>query len=84
MQNLFFMIQLSWPCKDSFGEITLRKDKVVLNKHFETHQIFSDLHEFFKSHLRSEGVILFVLSVGALEALIIGHRKWMAACTTAR
>ena len=32
MQNMFFMIYLSWPCKDSFGEITKQKDKVVLNK----------------------------------------------------
>ena len=32
MQNMFFMIYLSWPCKDSFGEITKQKGKVVLNK----------------------------------------------------
>ena len=56
--------------------------KVVLNEkiNLQTHQIFSDLHKFSKGHLGSEGVILLVLGMGALEALVIRHCKWMAAC----
>ena len=55
---------------------------MVLNKKIDlqTHQIFSDLHKFSKGHFGSEGVILLVLGMGALEALVIRHCKWMAAC----
>ena len=49
-------------------------------KYLQTHQIFSDLNKFSKGHLGSEGVILLVLGMGALEALVIRHCKWMAAC----
>ena len=48
--------------------------------YLQTHQIFSDLHKFSKGHFGSEGVILLVLGMGALEALVIRHCKWMAAC----
>ena len=52
-------------------------------KYLQTHQIFSDLNKFSKGHLGSEGVILLVLGMGALEALVIRHCKWMAACVYA-
>ena len=46
-----------------------------------SHQILCDLDELQEGDLWSEGVVLLVLGVCALQALIVDNSKRVAACT---